>query len=229
MVRALSARGLVVAYDGTPVLEGVSLDLETGEVVALLGPNGAGKTSLLKALAGLLPHAGRVWLLGEEVSRLSAPARASRGLAWIPEEPRAFPNLTVEEHLTLALELAGRPGRGLEQATRLFPSLHGQRKRRAASLSGGERKILSVAAAVIRRPRVLLADDPFLGLFHDQAEAVRGALIGVAEAGGAVLLAGQQPETLVSLASRAYLLVGGSIVEEGRPRDVLLRAASLLR
>jgi branched-chain amino acid transport system ATP-binding protein len=228
LVKAVVARDLRLTYDGTLALEGVSLEVAPGEVVALLGPNGAGKTSLLKALAGLLPHAGRVWLFGEEVTRLSASARAARGLAWVPEEPRAFPTLTAEEHLLLALERAGGPSRGLAQAYALFPQLERVRNRKGEAMSGGERKILGLAAALLRQPRVLLTDDPFLGIFREDLDQVLRALLAFSQGGGALLVVSQEPELLADLASRAYLLVAGRVLAEGRPREVLRRWASLM-
>jgi branched-chain amino acid transport system ATP-binding protein len=213
--------GLNAAHDGSPAVEDAHLAVGRGEIVALLGPNGAGKSTLLQAVLGLLPATGRVLLEGRDVSGLPPHRRASLGVAWIPEEPRVFPTLTVADHVLLAWESAGRPAAGREELWRALPAIRELGPREASRLSGGQRKLVAAAAALVRQPRLLLADDPFLGLHGDSAVLLTRALEAARTRGTAILLAGQDLQLLARLASRAFLLVAGRIVASGDPRDVL--------
>ncbi len=213
--------GLSAGHDGAPAIEDAHVAVGRGEIVALMGPNGAGKSTLLLAVLGLLSATGRVMLEGRDLSGLPPHRRASLGMAWIPEEPRVFPTLTVTDHVLLAWESAGRPAGGREELWRALPAIRELGRRGATTLSGGERKLVAAAAALVRRPRLLLADDPFLGLHGDSAMLLTRALEAARSRGTAILLAGQDLQLLARLASRAYLLVAGRIVASGDPRDVL--------
>lgn len=213
--------GLSAGHDGSLALDNAHIVVQRGEVVALMGPNGAGKSTLLLAVLGLLPATGRVLLERRDLSGMPPHDRASVGVAWIPEEPRVFPTLTVTDHLVLAWESAGRPAYGPEELSRELPVIRELGSRVATTLSGGERKLVAAAAALVRRPRLLLADDPFLGLHGDAAMLVTRMLEAARSRGTAILLTGQDLQLLVRLASRAYLLVAGRIVGSGEPSDVL--------
>ncbi len=216
---------LSAGYEGSVVLQEADLVVGGGEIVALVGPNGAGKSTLLLAVLGLLRSTGEIRLEGRDVSGLPAYRRASLGMAWIPEQPRVFPTLSVTEHILLAWESAGRPGGGLEELWGEMPFIRELGRRDAAKLSGGERKLLSVAAALVRRPRLLLADDPFLGVHPSRVALLARNLETARSRGTAILLTGQDPELLAGLASRAYLLMAGHVAASGHPRDVLASSA----
>jgi branched-chain amino acid transport system ATP-binding protein len=213
--------GLSAGHDGSPAIEDAQVAVGRGEVVALMGPNGAGKSTLLLAVLGLLPATGRVLLEGHDLSGLPPHRRASLGMAWIPEEPRVFPTLTVMDHVMLAWDSAGRPPGGREELWRALPAIRELGHRTATTLSGGEQKLVAAAAALVRRPRLLLADDPFLGLHGDSAMLLTRVLEAARSQGTAILLAGQDLQRLARLASRAYLLMAGRIIASGLPGDVL--------
>jgi branched-chain amino acid transport system ATP-binding protein len=213
--------GLSAGHDGSLAIEDAHIAVGRGEIVALMGPNGAGKSTLLLAVLGLLPATGRVLLEGRDLSGLPPHRRASLGMAWIPEAPRVFPTLTVTDHVLLAWESAGRPAGGREELWRALPVIRELGRRAATTLSGGERKLVAAAAALVRRPRLLLADDPFLGLHGDSAMLLSRVLETARSRGTAILLAGQDLERLARLASRAHLLIAGRVVASGDPLEVL--------
>ena len=212
---------LTAGYDEAPVIEDVDVVAERGEIVALLGSNGAGKTTLLSAILGLVASTGSILVDGRDVAGLPPYRRAALGVAWIPEQPRVFATLTARDHLRLAWETAARPPGALEEVARDLPMVGAVGDRPAAKLSGGQRKLLLAAAALVQRPRLLLADDPFLGVDTDSTALLARALQGVRSRGGSVLISGQGLDLLASLASRAYLFAAGRVVAEGAPRDIL--------
>jgi len=219
MPSPLEVRDLQADYGGNPVVNGVSLDLGAGELVTVVGSNGAGKTTLLKALAGLVPvRRGEVRLDGLDL--LSSPAyqRARRGLILVPEGRRLFPELTVLENLRTG-ELA-RSGRGDLAADRgrvfdLFPVLGHKRGLLAASLSGGEQQMLAIARGLMGAPRILLIDEPSLGLSPLAAGSLFRALAVLAAAGLAIILAEQNVRLALRVATRGYVLRQGEVVFEG--------------
>ena len=217
----LQTVALTAGYDEAPVIEDVDVVVGRGEIVALLGSNGAGKTALLSAILGLVASTGIVLVDGRDVARLPPYRRAALGMAWIPEQPQVFPTLTVRDHVLLAWEMAGRPPGALEEVARDIPLVGAMGDRPAAKLSGGQRKLVLAAAALVQRARLLLADDPFLGVDGDSTARLARALADVRSRGGSVLISGQGLDLLASLASRAYLLVAGRIVAEGAPRYLL--------
>jgi branched-chain amino acid transport system ATP-binding protein len=209
---ALSIAALVAGYEpGLAIVRGATLSVRTGEIMAILGPNGAGKSTLVKAVAGLVPiSAGRVWLHGEDITRVPAHQMVRRGLAFVPQTDNVFANLTIAENLELAASLlkADRRER-LEPIYAMFPDLARQRGLRAGRLSGGQRQMLAVARALIARPRVLVLDEPSAGLSPRLVHEVLAQLREVRGTGVTVLLVEQNVKAALAVADRAAVLVEG--------------------
>jgi branched-chain amino acid transport system ATP-binding protein len=221
----LSVRDLEVSYSGmVPVLQGVSLEVPAGAIVALLGANGAGKTTLLRAISGLLGvhrarvTQGRVELDGEPVDGLPAAARVRRGLAQVMEGRRIFKELTVDENLT-AGGFTRRDRAGIAatrtQVLSLFPVLAERRRSVAGYLSGGEQQMLAIGRALMAAPRMLLLDEPSLGLAPRITEQIRDILVEIRRTGTSVLLVEQNATMALSIASTAYVLEHGVVAVSG--------------
>ena len=226
----LSVSNLEVSYSGMePVLRGVSLDVAAGEIVALLGANGAGKTTLLRAVSGLLGvHRARVTqgvveLDGDAIDGWPAAARVQRGLAQVMEGRRILKELTVEENLT-AGGFTRRDRAGLAatraQVLDLFPVLADRRRAVAGYLSGGEQQMLAIGRALMAAPRVLLLDEPSLGLAPRITEQIRDILVAIGRTGTSVLLVEQNAAMALSIASTAYVLDHGTVAVSGRAGDL---------
>ena len=214
----LEVQALETGYGKAQVLFGVDLEVEAGELVALLGANGAGKTTLLRALSGLLrPWKGSVLLGGKDLRGLSPARRARLGLGHVPEGRQLFPLMTVEENLRLgaAFLAPGREKEGYERVYALFPRLAERRRQLAGTLSGGEQQMLAIGRALMGFPRILLVDEPSLGLSPRLAEEVLLALKEVARGGVGVLLVEQNVAVSLEVAERGYVLEHGRVVLEG--------------
>ena len=219
----LAIDSLGVRYGKTVALNGVSLEVGPREVVALVGANGAGKSSLLNALLGLVPaQGGAIRFDGQALDGLPTRARIEAGLALSPEGRRVFPELSVEENLDLGdlgRDLAAR-GRRRDDVYRWFPRLRERRMQRAGTMSGGEQQMLAIGRALMAAPRLLLLDEPTLGLapviVREIAQFVRQA----GDAGMAVMLAEQNAEMALGVADRAYVLQNGEIVMHGPAAQV---------
>jgi len=214
----LQVAGLSSGYGKIVVLRGIDLTIGRGEVVALLGPNGAGKTTLLRAVSGLLPWSGSVRFGGRDLSGSSARQTAQDGLVHVIEGHRVFTQLAVQDNLLLAaygLPRAERAAR-VEQVLDLFPEIAAKRHERAAALSGGQQQILAVAQGLVRRPRLLMLDEPSAGLSPVLVDRVLVVVQRLREAGTAVLLVEQLIEKALALADRVYALARGAIVLEAR-------------
>jgi branched-chain amino acid transport system ATP-binding protein len=206
--------GLSAGYGKISVLNGVDLSVGAGEIVALLGPNGAGKSTLLKAISGLLPRAGRIRFAGQDIGGAGPRDTVRAGLVHVVEGHRVFTTLTVFDNLLLAgygmprIELAVR----VEEALAYFPEIAAKRADRAVTLSGGQQQMLAVAQGLVRRPRLLMLDEPSAGLSPVLVDRVLAAIATLRENGTAVLLVEQLIEKALALADRVYALARGSIV-----------------
>ena len=212
----LQTSGLSAGYGKIRVLHGVDLTVGVGEIVALLGPNGAGKTTLLRALSGLLPWSGNVRFAGRDLTGASPRDVVKAGLAHVIEGHRVFTNLAVLDNLLLAgydLPRSERAAR-IEEVLELFPEVAAKRYERAASLSGGQQQILAVGQGLVRRPKLLMLDEPSAGLSPVLVDRVLVVVRRLRDAGTAVLLVEQLIEKALALANRVYALARGSIVLE---------------
>ena len=221
----LEVRNLEVAYDGLTALAGVSLTVGTGEIVALVGANGAGKTTLLRSITGFLrPRAGVIRLDGQDLASVPRHEVVSRGVALAPEGRRLFGRMTVAENLELGAYL---PQARVEMRQRLervyatFPRLRERRRQLAHSLSGGEQQMVAIGRALMTGPRLLLLDEPSLGLAPQMVETIFRVLETIHEAGLALLLVEQNVQAALGLAERAYILEGGRVAGEGEGRALL--------
>ena len=218
----LRIEGLTTGYGGAVAVDRLSLSVAAGEAVALLGANGAGKSTLLKAILGLIPvRSGRLWLDGEDITGLAPERRVRRGLGYVPEGRRVFPGMSVRDNLEVAspLDSADR-ARDLERVFALFPALADKAAERAWRLSGGQQQMLAVGRAMMGRPRLLLLDEPSLGLSPKLAGEVFAAVRAIAAEGTAVLVAEQSAARALAATGRAVLVRLGSIVHDG-PADSL--------
>jgi branched-chain amino acid transport system ATP-binding protein len=224
----LEVRNLEINYGAVRAVEGIDFEVGAGEVVALLGPNGAGKTSTLRAITALESYRGSITFDGDEVSRLGTEACARRGLIHVPEGRHVFPTLSVHENLQVGTTAArGRtPDYDLDAVYELFPALVALRDRQGWALSGGEQQMVAIGRALVAAPRLLLLDEPSLGLAPIVTKAVFAALRQVSER-TPVLLVEQNTTQALTIANRAAALVGGKIVLSGTAAEMSDRGALL--
>jgi branched-chain amino acid transport system ATP-binding protein len=213
-------------YGDVAVLHGISLEVADGESVALLGLNGAGKSTLLQSIAGLHPlWAGEVELGGEPVTSVPSHRRLRSGLSLVPETRELFPSLTVEENLRAALVTArvsrAESAERIEQATELFPVLRERRTQLAGLLSGGQQQMLAIARALVTRPRMLLLDEPSLGLAPVLVAEIYDRLRDMRQSGIAMLIVEQHVHEVMNLCDRLYVMELGSITSSGRTSDLV--------
>lgn len=222
MTTVLEIRDLRAAYGRALALDGVTLRAEEGEVVAVLGPNGAGKTTLLRAISRTIPATGSIRLAGRELLRLPPHEVARRGIAHCPERRRLFPELSVQKNLLLGAY--ARSDRTVEEDLdrffRLFPALGERRRQMAGTLSGGEQQMVALGRAMMARPRLLMLDEPSIGLAPLIKEAIRATLDGISREGITVLLVEQDAVFALSLAGRGYVLESGRVSLEA-PSEML--------
>ncbi len=221
----LKVDNLAVAYGAIDALHGISLEVGKGEVVALLGANGAGKTTLLRTISGLhRAKSGEICFEGERLGRESAERRVKRGLAHVPEGRRIFPGLTVRENLDVATTIWRRRGMSaagdLDNVYALFPRLKERSSQLGWSLSGGEQQMLAIGRALMARPKMLLLDEPSLGLAPRLSAEVYQRIADINAKGVTVLLVEQNTVLALEVANRAYVIENGHIVLDGLARDL---------
>jgi branched-chain amino acid transport system ATP-binding protein len=219
----LRIAGLHVAYGKAEVVHGVDIDVRAGEYVALLGPNGAGKSTILHAVSNLIGKAsGGVWFGGEDITRASARDIVRRGLVQVLEGHRVFKTLSVEDNLLLALHECGiKSAGGLDRIYALFPELKPLRKRGASQLSGGQQQILAVAQGIIVEPKLLMLDEPSLGLAPLVVDRILDATSQLARDGTAILLVEQSVEKALARCSVAYILDAGWVAHTAPASELI--------
>lgn len=218
MTAVLDVQHLSSGYGPSIVVRDVSFEVEPGQVVCVMGRNGAGKTTLLKSLMGLLPFAGTVRLDGSDVSGWNGHRINAQGMVWVPQEDTVFSGLTVREHLFIALHSRDLE-QGIAAAAALFPVIGQRLDQEAQTLSGGERKMLALAQALVVSPKVVLMDEPTEGVAPIMVEQLIPAIETLARE-AAVVLVEQNVDTALALGSHAYVLERGSIVESGDIREL---------
>jgi branched-chain amino acid transport system ATP-binding protein len=228
----LSTRGLTAGYGDIRVLDGIDLDVPGGRLTALVGPNGAGKTTLLRALSGLVPRGGEATFDGAPLPA-SPAAIVARGLGHVPEGRELFPRMTVRENLELGAWRAPRGERAarLDRVVALFPRLGERRLQLAGSMSGGEQQMLAIGRALMCAPRLLMLDEPSLGLAPRFVDLLLGVVRRLPGEGVTVLLVEQNVARALALAEDAYVIERGRVVLHGPARALLdseaVRAAYL--
>src|SRR5271155_378541 len=220
----LIADKIVAGYEpGLPIVNGASLSVAPGEIVAVLGPNGAGKSTLIKAIAGLTPiSGGSVTFAGLDITHTPAHRLIAAGLAFTPQTENVFGSLTVSDNLKLAAGVLPRPLRAdrIANAYDTFPDLLRQRALTAGQLSGGQRQMLAIARAMLVGPKALMLDEPSAGLSPKLVEIVFARLADIRQTGVAIVLVEQNTRAAVALADRAYILVQGRNRHEGLAREL---------
>jgi branched-chain amino acid transport system ATP-binding protein len=227
----LSLENVTTYYAQMRILEGISLQVGEGELVCLLGGNASGKSTTLKTILGIVrPRSGRVLLAGEDVTRWPVPQRIAGGIAIVPENRRLFSDMTVRENLELGAVL--RDGEtlkeDLERVHELFPRLRERRNQLAGTMSGGEQQMVAMGRALMSRPRLLLMDEPSMGLSPALVQQNFRIIKEIHESGVAVLMVEQNAMMALSIADRGYVLSTGEIVLDG-PAAELLRSEDLKR
>jgi branched-chain amino acid transport system ATP-binding protein len=223
MPALLRVDGIEVAYGQVPAVRGASLEVRPGEIVALIGSNGAGKTTTLRAISGLLPIGrGRIDFEGNRLDGLPPSKVVGRGIAHVPEGRQLFPTMTVLENLELGARAAKtRKAESLEWVFSLFPRLRERRRQLAGTLSGGEQQMVAIGRGLMARPKLLMLDEPSLGLAPVVVRAIFDNLVEINRRGMAILLVEQNVLRALQLSHRGYVLENGQIVLDGL-RDTLL-------
>jgi branched-chain amino acid transport system ATP-binding protein len=225
MAALLSIDQVSVAYDKVEAVRGVSLAIEPGQIVTVIGPNGAGKTTLLGAAIGLLPWRGRMSFDGIDLRRLDVEARIERGFCLVPETRELFGDLSVSDNLLLGGYSRRRDSAGLKQSLadvyKRFPRLDERRNQKASTLSGGERQMLALGRALMAKPRLLMLDEPSLGLAPIIVREVFKIIASLRELGVSILLVEQNARAALETADFGYVLETGEIVHSGAAADLM--------
>jgi branched-chain amino acid transport system ATP-binding protein len=214
----LKIEGVTCRYDRIEVLHGVSLEVARGEIVTLVGSNGAGKTTLMRVISGILPQAkGRILFDDQEIDRLAPHVRVARGIAQVPEARQVFAPLSVDDNLQLGAfrrHAADLP-RAMERVYTLFPVLAGRRHVPAGSLSGGQQQMLAMGRALMSDPRLLLLDEPSMGLSPVLVDQILDTVVALRKDGMTILLVEQNVSAALAISDRAYVIETGRIVLSG--------------
>ena len=226
MSTLLQLQGICVSYGPVEAVHEVNLDVKEGEIVTVIGPNGAGKTTLLSAAMGLLPSKGSITLAGERIARPSVEAMVSRGVGLVPEKRELFGEMTVEDNLLLGGFSRWRRGQRdqtlrMQEVFEIFPRLKERRLQMSSTLSGGERQMLAIGRALMARPRLLMLDEPSLGLAPLIVREVLQVVASLRRHGVSVLLVEQNARAALQVADRAYVLEMGAVALSGDAQDLL--------
>ena len=222
----LQLKGLSVSYGPVEAVHQVDLDVRSGEIVTVIGPNGAGKTTLLSAAMGLLPSRGEIHLDGKRIARPGVEVMVANGVALVPEKRELFGEMSVEDNLLLGGFSRWRRGlrdqaQRMDEVFAIFPRLRERRPQMASTLSGGERQMLAIGRALMARPRLLMLDEPSLGLAPRIVREVLQVVASLRDHGVSVLLVEQNARAALKVADRAYVLESGSIALSGPARELL--------
>jgi branched-chain amino acid transport system ATP-binding protein len=219
----LAVQGLHAGYGETEVLRGIDLEVGAGEIVAVLGSNGVGKSTLNRTISGILrPHAGAIRFDGDAIEREKPSAIVARGLIHVPEGRRIFPNLTVRENLDLGSyrRAAERRSQNRERVFAIFPRLAERQSQHAGTLSGGEQQMLAIGRGLMAEPRLIILDEPSLGLSPLLVEELFALIAGIHADGVAILLVEQNVVQSLEVADRAYILAEGHFVMSGTAAEI---------
>lgn len=226
----LSLRNVSVSYDKVEAVRSVSLDVEPGQIVSVIGPNGAGKTTMMLATMGLLPLTGEVTFEGTNLAGLEVEERVERGICLVPEKRELFSDMSVADNLILgSYSLKDRSGidAALAQVYQRFPRLQERRRQKAGTLSGGERQMLALGRALMAKPKLLILDEPSLGLAPLIVREIFRTISSLRELGVSVLLVEQNARAALETADYGYVLETGEIVQQGNA-DTLIHDPKLI-
>jgi branched-chain amino acid transport system ATP-binding protein len=226
-MRLLEVEGLEVSYGAVRALRGVDLYVDTGEIVGLVGANGAGKSTLLRAISGLVKaRRGSVKLAGTELGRAATTRIVAAGIAHVPEGRHVWPDMSVTENLRLGGVIVGGDSEAerLERVLMLFPELRDRLKQKAGTLSGGEQQMLAIGRGLMSRPKLLMLDEPSLGLAPVVVQRLKELFATLKRDGLTILLSEQNARLALGATDRAYVLAEGRILTSGTPHDLLENA-----
>jgi len=225
MTLLLEARDVSVSYAKLNAVKGVRFSIEESKIVTIIGPNGAGKTTLLKALMGQLPCEGEVRFMGQDIARYEVEERVERGMVLVPETRELFTDLPVVDNLVLGAYVhrrdRARVKKDLDQVYALFPRLQERRAQLAGTLSGGERQMLALGRALMGRPRLLMLDEPSLGLAPIIVREIFKIIAQLGSGGVTMLLVEQNARAALETADYGYVLESGEMVHEGKAADLM--------
>ena len=220
----LRLEGICAGYSAVPVLKGVSLSVEAGQFVAIVGPNGAGKTTLFKTISGIVaPSSGSILFEGVDLLKIPAAARPHLGIAHVPEGRQVFPEMSVQENLEIGAyvpKAKGERARTLDLVYGIFPRLADRKKQLAGTMSGGEQQMLAVGRGLMLKPRLLMLDEPSLGLAPVMTDVTFEKIGEIHKMGTAILLVEQNVSRALSLVQRAYVLESGNVIMHGTSTEL---------
>jgi branched-chain amino acid transport system ATP-binding protein len=221
----LDARDICVSYGKVDAVRNVAIKVKHGQIVTVIGPNGAGKSSLLNALMGVVPSTGRVMLVDAEIGRLAVEDRVTEGVCLVPESRDLFADMTVLDNLILGTYARFRKGErdfrsDLDAVYDLFPRLRERKAQRAGTLSGGERQMLAIGRALMARPKLLMLDEPSLGLAPRIVRDILRVVVSLRERGVALLVVEQNARAALQIADFGYVIEGGRVVLEGAAAEL---------